>query len=52
MGLNRSTMATILEIVGGFALTFGVGMLALWGGLVVAGVLLILFGIALERFES
>lgn len=45
-------MATVLEILGGLALTFGVGMLAVWAGLVMAGVLLILFGIALERFES
>tara|TARA_R110000868_G_scaffold237554_3_gene492159 strand:- start:1165 stop:1317 length:153 start_codon:yes stop_codon:yes gene_type:complete len=50
--MNRSNVATILEIVGGFALTFGVAMLALWAGLVVAGLLLILFGMALERFES
>jgi|DEB19_MinimDraft_3_1074340.scaffolds.fasta_scaffold1034760_1 hypothetical protein len=52
MGLNRSTMGTILEILGGFALTFGAGLLAIWAGLLVAGVLLILFGLALERFES
>lgn len=52
MGLDRSTMATVLEILGGIALTFGVGMLAVWAGIVTAGVLLILFGIALERFES
>jgi len=26
--------------------------LAIWAGLLVAGVLLILFGLALERFES
>lgn len=52
MGLNRSTMATIIEIVGGIALTFGFGLLAIWAGLIVAGLLLILFGIALERFES
>ena len=52
MGLDRSTMATVLEILGGIALTFGVGMLAVWAGIVTAGVLLVLFGIALERFES
>lgn len=52
MGLDRSTMATVIEILGGVALTFGVGMLAVWAGIVTAGVLLILFGIALERFES
>lgn len=50
--MNRSVMATILEILGGLAVAFGVGMLALWAGIMVAGVLLILFGIALERFES
>jgi len=52
MGLNRSTMATIIEILGGIALTFGFGLLAIWAGLIVAGLLLILFGMALERFES
>jgi hypothetical protein len=45
-------MATVLEIFGGIILAFGVGMLALWAGIVIAGLLLILFGIALERFES
>ena len=52
MGLDRSTVGTILEILGGFALAFGFGLLAVCAGVVVAGVLLILFGLALERFES
>jgi hypothetical protein len=52
MGLNRTVMATAMEIIGGIVLAFGVGMLAMWAGLVVVGILLILFGIALERFES
>lgn len=52
MGLNRNNMATIIEILGGIALAFGLGMLAIWAGLVAAGLLLILFGMALERFES
>lgn len=45
-------MATLLEIIGGIAAAIGFGMLAFWLGLVVAGVLLILFGIALERFDA
>lgn len=52
MGLTRERLALVLELLGGIALSFGVGMLALWAGIVVAGVLLILFGIALERFEA
>ena len=46
------TLATILEIIGGVAVAFGVGMLALWAGIVVAGILLVLFGLALERFDA
>lgn len=46
------TLATVLEIIGGIMLAFGVGMLALWAGIVVAGVLLVLFGLALERFDA
>jgi len=50
--LRKMTLATILEIIGGFAVAFGVGMLALWAGIVVAGILLVLFGLALERFDA
>jgi hypothetical protein len=46
------TLATILEIIGGFTVAFGIGMLAVWAGIVVAGVLLVLFGLALERFDA
>jgi hypothetical protein len=46
------TLATVLEIIGGIMLAFGVGMLAVWAGIVVAGLLLVLFGLALERFDA
>lgn len=46
------TVATVLEIIGGIAMAFGVGMLAMWAGILVAGILLMLFGLALERFDA
>lgn len=52
MGLTKDTVALMLELIGGIAIAFGVGLLALWAGIVVLGVLLILFGMALERFEA
>ena len=52
MGLTKETVALMLELAGGVTVAFGVGLLAVWAGIVVAGVLLILFGIALERFEA
>lgn len=49
MGLTRSQVALVLELAGGFGLSVGFALLALWLGIVVAGLLLILFGVALER---
>lgn len=49
MGLSRSQVAVVLELAGGVGITFGFMLLAFWLGIVVAGVLLILFGVALER---
>lgn len=51
MGLTRPVVALMLEIGGGALVVFGIAMLALWAGLLVLGLLLILFGLALERFE-
>ena len=49
MGLTRSQVVVMLEVAGGFSLTIGFALLAFWLGIVVAGLLLILFGVALER---
>lgn len=51
MGLTRPVVALMLEIAGGFLIVFGIAMLALWAGVFALGLLLILFGLALERFE-
>jgi len=49
MGLTRG--ALMLEVSGGIAIAIGLGLLVAWAGIVALGVLLILFGMALERFE-
>jgi len=49
MGLTR--WALMLEVSGGIAIAIGLGLLVVWAGIVALGVLLILFGMALERFE-
>ncbi len=49
VGLNR--WAIVLEIIGGIGIAIGLGMLVAWAGIVALGLLLILFGMALERFE-
>lgn len=52
MGLTRDRWALLLEVLGGLFLIAGAGILFVWLGLVVAGLVLILFGVALERLEN
>jgi uncharacterized membrane protein len=42
-------IATIVQIVGSLTLSVGVGLVFIPAGLVVAGVLAVLFGIAMEK---
>ena len=51
MGLTRDRWALLLEVLGGLFIVVGAGILFVWLGLVVAGLVLILFGVALERLE-
>jgi hypothetical protein len=44
----RFLAASLLEIVGIALLSFGLGMLALWLGVAVAGVGLVLIGLAID----
>ena len=51
MGLTRDRWALLLEVLGGLFIVVGAGILFVWLGLVIAGLVLILFGVALERLE-
>jgi len=52
MGLNRQTLATILEAGGLLVASIGVGTVSIWGGLVTLGAGMVVFGIAVEREEG
>jgi len=52
MGLTRDRLALLLEVLGGLFLVAGAGLLFVWLGLIVAGFVLILFGVALERLKD
>jgi hypothetical protein len=42
-------MATSLQVAGAAAVTLGVGLIYIPAGLIVGGILLVLFGLAAER---
>lgn len=52
MGLTRDRWALLLEVLGGLFLILGAGLLFVWLGVIVAGLVLILFGVALERLKD
>jgi hypothetical protein len=52
MGLTRDRLALLLEVLGGLFVVAGTAILFIWLGLVVAGLVLILFGVALERLKD
>lgn len=52
MGLTRDRWALLLEVLGGLFVVAGAAILFIWLGLVIAGLVLILFGVALERLEN
>ena len=52
MGLTRDRWALLLEVLGGLFVVAGAAILFVWLGLVIAGLVLILFGVALERLEN
>lgn len=45
-------MATILQAAGAAIITVGVGLIYLPAGLIVGGIMAVLFGIALERSDA
>jgi amino acid permease len=48
MGLDKSRIGDILEVIGSVSLTIGAGMVYLPAAFIVAGVLLVLAGAAAE----
>ena len=52
MGLTKDRWALLLEVLGGLFVVAGAGLLFVWLGLIVAGFVLILFGVALERLKD
>ena len=52
MGLDRNVTSLALEVVGALFVVAGAFLVSVWLGLVVAGLLLITFGVAVERLEN
>lgn len=52
MGLDRNATSLILEVVGALLIVAGAFLVHIWLGLIVAGLLLITFGVAVERLGN
>ena len=47
--LSKAAMATTLQILGASAISIGAGLIFIPAGLIIAGIFLLLFGLAAER---
>jgi hypothetical protein len=50
--MNKKLLATVLQVSGACAICLGAGVIFLPGGIMLAGIFAVLFGLALERANA